>query len=522
MASEFESFDERAYLALNPDVAIAVKNGVFKSGRAHWEAHGRYEDRLWSVPSDSAGFDEIQYLVRHPDVLAAVRRSEFRSGYEHWVKAGKSEGRIGRHLTPGNEQYLYHNPDVASAVAGGTFVSGHEHWQRCGRFEFRQGTPRAWRGSTKQHVDHNLPLGVNHFGYHGSASGLGNAAAGYASAVAAMGLSVQRIQTPDWADPDATNAIDASSSAMYRINFIQQNVDVMSRWGSRYGGSALNGRYNIALWVWELHAAYAPAHIASRMVNEVWAPSQYVVSAFKNVSAAPVHCIPYVVEPVVPRTGRGREHFGLRNDSFVFLYTFDMSSGFDRKNPLALLHAFRLAFASDPTVLLVLKYTRPEHDPASTRILEHAAAACSNVRTMSATVSDGELQQLLLCADCFVSPHRSEGFGLNVAAALYHGIPVIATGYSGTLDFAHEETALLIDYTLASVGPGNQPYHPDYVWADPDPDHMAELIRQVRWNPERAREKAAFGSRALKANNSRTAIGTMMRERLHSAGILAT
>jgi len=41
-----DSFDERAYLAANPDVAAAVQRGDLESGRAHFEAFGEKEARL--------------------------------------------------------------------------------------------------------------------------------------------------------------------------------------------------------------------------------------------------------------------------------------------------------------------------------------------------------------------------------------------------------------------------------------------------------------------------------------------
>ena len=52
-----ENFDETGYLAANPDVAEAVRKGQFKSGRQHFEGHGRRESRLVRFPRSIA---EIQ------------------------------------------------------------------------------------------------------------------------------------------------------------------------------------------------------------------------------------------------------------------------------------------------------------------------------------------------------------------------------------------------------------------------------------------------------------------------------
>ena len=85
------AFDEDGYLALNLDVAAAVRRGDFRSGFDHWQQYGRTERRLCGpyVPH----FDELSYLIRYPDVMAAVRAGAFHSGQEHWVRAGEREQR---------------------------------------------------------------------------------------------------------------------------------------------------------------------------------------------------------------------------------------------------------------------------------------------------------------------------------------------------------------------------------------------------------------------------------------------
>jgi SAM-dependent methyltransferase len=45
-----ENFDETGYLTANPDVAEAVRKGQFKSGRQHFDGHGRKESRLVRFP----------------------------------------------------------------------------------------------------------------------------------------------------------------------------------------------------------------------------------------------------------------------------------------------------------------------------------------------------------------------------------------------------------------------------------------------------------------------------------------
>ncbi|MFB2893557.1 hypothetical protein ACE1CI_11655 [Aerosakkonemataceae cyanobacterium BLCC-F50] len=132
-------FNEGAYLALYPDVANAVRSGVYRSGVEHFALRGADEGRYSPIITNDS---EQIYLQRNPDVVAAVRAGAFRSGYDHFLRKGQFEGRV-----PGsfNEQsYLLRNPDVARVigVADPTtgvveFNSGYEHYIRFGQFENR-------------------------------------------------------------------------------------------------------------------------------------------------------------------------------------------------------------------------------------------------------------------------------------------------------------------------------------------------------------------------------------------------
>ncbi len=90
-----------------------------------------------------------------------------------------------------------------------------------------------------------------------------------------------------------------------------------------------------------------------------------------------------------------------------------------------------------------------------------------NIQLLTRTIPDDQIQDLFACCDCFVSPHRSEGFGLNIAQAMAHEKPVIVTGYSGNMDFTSAENSFLIDYDLVSAHSDSGPYRANFVWADP-------------------------------------------------------
>ena len=119
----------------------------------------------------------------------------------------------------------------------------------------------------------------------------------------------------------------------------------------------------------------------------------------------------------------------------------------------------------------------------------------------------------MACCDSYVSLHRSEGFGLTLAEAMALGKPVIATGYSGNLDFMDADTSHLVDYQLVPVRDGG-PFYRGGRWAEPSIAHAAQVMRQV---VDRPAEAHALGERARESVGellSLEAAGRRMSRRL--------
>ena len=505
-----EEFDEAGYLERNPDVAQAVEAGAFASGWAHWKAHGRAEGRV--VTRD---FDELTYLDLNPDVLRAVLSGQCSSGYAHWIQRGSVEGRSlqpADGMPPGwNEaRYLRLNPDVAPGVQTRVFASGHEHWTRLGHYEGRPGGEPPCQKTTIRDALSSASAGLNMFAFHGTNIGLGAAARGYATALRPI-LPLREIAIP-W---NLSFEDIVIGQPQHAINLVHMNPDVLSIFLGRYGRDLLPGRYNVAIWVWELHAGYAQWHAQSRLFNEIWTPSTYSANAIRPVSEVPVYVIPHVVDGLPTADAARKEDDG----AFVFLYIFDMASTFERKNPLALFRAFRKAFGSRQDVQLILKYHHSGCDSAATKLLERLAQTTPNIRTINETLPEEQVYELLRSCDCFVSPHRSEGFGLNIAAAMYYGKPVIVTGYSGNMDFTTPENSFLIDYDLVAVQRETGAYKANYVWAEPSEDHLAALLRTVVDSPDEARRRAERGRLTIQERYSVRAISETIRHRLTAWGL---
>lgn len=517
LPNDREEFDEATYLELNLDVARDVAAGTFNSGREHWDKHGRTEGRVAARPKD---FDELLYLDLNPDVLQAVLNGSCSSGYIHWLQHGKAEGRPVRPIAgvPSNwneTRYLRLNPHVAELIRTGIFASGYEHWLRSGFWEGRPGGGTLPQKTPLEEALRAAPAGINMFAFHQTPTGLGTAARGYADILHQI-VPLHHVDIP-WGR--AAWPASLGENCPYAINFVHVNPETLPKFLGHGGKRALQSRYNVGIWIWELHGGYAPWHALSRYFNEIWTASAYSAAAIQPVSAAPVHVIPYVVDEAPAQSAFRREDFRLADRAFLFLYIFDQASSFDRKNPLALIRAFRQAFGERRDVQLVLKYHHGEADPAPTKLLERLAQSTTNIRTINETFSEDQLNGLLHCCDCFVSPHRSEGLGLNIATAMSHGKPVIATGYSGNMDFTTSENAFLIDYDLVALERDAGAYKTNFVWADPSEDHLALLLRTVVDAPEAALRRAELGRRTIQERYSPKAVSEALRERLTAWGV---
>jgi len=62
---------------------------------------------------------------------------------------------------------------------------------------------------------------------------------------------------------------------------------------------------------------------------------------------------------------------------------------------------------------------------------------------------------------------------------MYHGVPVIASNYSGNLDFCNHTNCYLIDGQQVPVTPGAYPLSDDQFWFEPSHDHLSKLMEEV-------------------------------------------
>jgi glycosyltransferase involved in cell wall biosynthesis len=247
--------------------------------------------------------------------------------------------------------------------------------------------------------------------------------------------------------------------------------------------------------------------------EEIWTSSTFCQEAIARVSPIPVVHIPHAISFEPPPT-MGRAYFGLPSDRFLFLTLFDMLSVFDRKNPLGAVEAFIRAFGNDSSAQLIVKINNAKTHPDHLKTLQERIAGYP-ITIIDATFTRDETYGLMNACDCVISLHRSEGFGLTLAEAMFLGKPVIATAYSGNMDFTRFDNSFLVGYRLKPVGKHNDPYDEDVLWADPSIEQAAEHMRTIIGNPETRQKLAVAGQEFVRRRLSPEAVGRQMAERLH-------
>jgi GT2 family glycosyltransferase/glycosyltransferase involved in cell wall biosynthesis len=357
--------------------------------------------------------------------------------------------------------------------------------------------------------------GLNIIGYLRSEMGTGEASRCAAAAASAAGIStcLVNFDAGVLSRRKDYRAGPLADEPRYRINLFNVNADQTHVLQSNAVGEMFDGRYNIGYWVWELEEFPNQFVPAFDVYDEIWVPSTFCQEAIACKSPVPVVRIPHAIQ-VEPSEARMRGELGLGPDRFAFLCMFDVLSVVQRKNPLGVIEAFRLALPRlPPDAVLVMKINNGSLDA---RAVSELRQRCEGLPVVfiDSTMSRADVNALLASCDCLVSLHRSEGFGLSIAEAMHLGKPVIVTAYSGNMDFTKHDNSLLVPYRMAPVGPGAGPYDAGSVWAEPDvkaaAEHMVAVTTNDSWRAAVARRGCDF----VREHLCPKAVGGLMKARL--------
>jgi glycosyltransferase involved in cell wall biosynthesis len=359
-----------------------------------------------------------------------------------------------------------------------------------------------------------LRPGVNLFGYHRSPTGLGAHSRGVRLAMEAAGIAVRPnlltnvAMAPDLHAEEFYGQYDASLDTNVFLTYPHEHVATLNVVPQH----VRCGRRNVAHFSWEQRQGnFLWAEVYGEYA-QLWAVSRFAAESLERVMGRTVHTVPNVVDATELPEPLAKERAGLDPATFTFLYVFDANSSIERKNPEAAIHAFARAFSPAEPVELLLRVSnahRLEHRERLRRMWREVPRG-SRIRLSSEPLRRGQLLGLLSAADCYVSLHRAEGFGYTCAEALVYRRPVVATGYSGNLQFMTDENSFLVGWREVAVEVADGPFQRGSVWAEPDEEHAAHLMRMVWEQPELAAERSQRGRAHVLEHLSPAAVGEVI------------
>ena len=359
----------------------------------------------------------------------------------------------------------------------------------------------------------NPNLGINIAGYINGEFGIGEGVRANIRAAEAAGIpfSINNFTRSPHRKQDTTYQ-NFSQDNPHPVNLIQVNADEVATFIKHTDSSYFENKYNIGFWAWELPTFPPEWQPAFNRFHEIWTYSNHCAEAISAVSPIPV--IKIMPSISLAQSTLERAALNLPKDKFIFLFIFDFSSRIERKNPLAVIQAFKQAFGEDDGVLLIVKSSNSKNFPEAQASLNSAIVNHSNIKHLDGYLSKEKLNGLLYNCDCYVSLHRCEGFGLTMAEAMFYGKPVIATGYSSNTEFMNVGNSFCVKYKLIPIEQDCGPYKKGNVWAAADVEHAANFMRYVFNNSWEAQQIGAIAAEEIKTILNPQVAGNKIRKRL--------
>lgn len=317
---------------------------------------------------------------------------------------------------------------------------------------------------------------------------------------------------------DRTYAARLQDDNPHAVNVVHVDPPASRDIDHHHGPKFRAGKYNIAYFAWELPEFPDTWTPSLDFYDEVWCPSDFTAAAIAMKSPLPVLTMPHSIAFARPieSTAALRARLGLPADKFLFLTLFDLNSYAERKNPRAAIAAFRACGLAGQGAALVLKIQNAAGNPAEFAKLQEGVRDLPGTVLLTETLSRADVYALEAACDCFVSLHRSEGYGLAVAESMFLGKPVIATDWSATAEFVTPENGCPVRAPLVTLAENHGPYAKGATWADPDPAHAAEWMKKLFADRALAARLGAAARRTIEERFSPAVIGTRYRRRLEA------
>lgn len=364
----------------------------------------------------------------------------------------------------------------------------------------------------------SLHVGMNLVGFFRAVLGVGESVRCAARAADAAGLPLACVDLKLFCKnslSDDTFTARLQTDNPHPVNVFHLDAPVSGDIDHHHGPAFRAGKYNIGYWAWELPEFPDAWTLYADYFDEIWAPSHFTADAIAEKLPVPVLVMPHAIAFERPQ-GDFRGKFGLPRDRYLFLFLYDLNSYSERKNPAAVIEAFRRSGLAGTGAALVMKVHNVAGNETDFEKLRSTAAALPGTVLITQTLSRRELYELESACDCFVSLHRSEGYGLAVAECMYLGKPVISTDWSATAEFVDESCGCPVRCRTVVLDRNHGPYAKGQIWAEPDVDHAGEWMRRLHDDRTLGARLGAAAQMRMEEKYSPAVIGARYRRRLET------
>jgi glycosyltransferase involved in cell wall biosynthesis len=309
-----------------------------------------------------------------------------------------------------------------------------------------------------------LTKGFNLIGYATSPLGLGEDLRSFAAMLDYLNIPFSVIDLPTESQKQVPVSWKNLSQDDFAVSVFFMSANTCLRLAQFQPQLFKTPKLKIGYFLWELPDFPKKFSKALQLVDHVWCPTKFVQSAFFNQQKKLILSIPL---PVIKHPSAGvdyRKRLEIPKKAFVSLFIFDIHSTLNRKNPQAVIKTFLQAAKDDPLHYLILKINR-----SSAAVLKQHAWLPNHpqIRYITESLSPNELSDVYQAANCYLSLHRSEGFGRTLVEALQHGLTVVSTDFSGPADFLNDENAQIVKWRKKIVNPGDYPDCEASWWSEP-------------------------------------------------------
>ncbi|MGM5481148.1 MAG: glycosyltransferase [Nanobdellota archaeon] len=370
-------------------------------------------------------------------------------------------------------------------------------------------------GHFEQYRD--LPFGANILGYLSTESGMGESARSLVSIFDELTYDTALInfnRSASRKNGAGNLQYRFSTDNKYYVNIVVVNGDQMCPLLDDFFSMYFDDRYNIAYWTWETEKIPRIWKKWLSFFNEIWVPSTYVRDVIAKETATPVRVVSHRIDVPSSSNKKIRPSLGIPRSTFLFCFMFDNYSFMERKNPLALIKAFQKAFPDNNDVSLLIKTINNSFHCKGYNRLKSLCEADPRIHLVATYLEREDVGALLDTCDCYVSLHRSEGFGLTIAESMARGKPVIVTDYSGNKDFTTADTAFLVKSKRVAIHKDIGPYKKGTVWSRPSIADAAKKMRLVYSDAQQRAAKAEAGQRIIRDRFSSKAISRTVQRHM--------